>query len=43
MSIIVVGNKLDLCEERRRILNKTAANYAELHGFIYIEASAKTG
>ena len=40
--ILVVGNKLDLIEQRK-VTESQAMNFCKEHGFKYIEASAKEG
>ena len=40
--IILVGNKLDLADERREVLEEDAAALASQWGVAYVETSAKT-
>ena len=42
MMVILVGNRVDL-EGERQVSQSEAQDYAEAHGLLYIEASAKTG
>jgi Ras-related protein Rab-2A len=46
LSCILVGNKVDLCEEdgrARQVPTEEAARWAEEEGLLFVEASAKSG